>query len=115
MGCLGEQRSRIGPPAHHKFLGGSDEKARRVRYCACRGSWGSRIARVMSSVTHQVDAAMRPKPTVSLRRDEDEFVVSSWPSDVIIFRNRDAEALRQACRLLRWQIVSDTAPKLPEL
>jgi hypothetical protein len=25
-----------------------------------------------------------------LRRDGDEFVVSSWPDDVIIFRNRDA-------------------------
>jgi len=61
----------------------------------------------MSSVTHQADATTGPKRTVSLRRDDDEFVVSSWPGDVIIFRNRDAEALRKTCRFLRWQIVSD--------
>jgi hypothetical protein len=61
----------------------------------------------MSSVTHQADATTGPKRTVSLRRDDDEFVVSSWPGDVIIFRNRDAEALCEACRFLRWQIVSD--------
>jgi hypothetical protein len=62
----------------------------------------------MSSSPNQADATTRPKRTVSLRRDDDnEFVVSSWPHDVIIFRNRDAEALRKACRFLRWQIVSD--------
>jgi hypothetical protein len=61
----------------------------------------------MSSVLHQADATTRSKRTVSLRRDHDEFVVSSWPDDVIFFRNRDAEALRKACCFLRWQIVSD--------
>ena len=61
----------------------------------------------MSSVSHQVDSTTLPKRAVSLRRDEDEFVVSSWPDDVIIFRNRGAEALCEACRFLRWQIVSD--------
>jgi hypothetical protein len=61
----------------------------------------------MSSVPHQVDSTTRPKRAVSLRRDDDEFVVSSWPHDVIIFRNRDAEALRKACRFLHRQIVSD--------
>jgi len=61
----------------------------------------------MSSVTHQADATTGPKRTVSLRRDDDEFVVSSWPDDVIIFRNRGAEALCEACRFLRWQIVKD--------
>ena len=47
----------------------------------------------MSSVADQTHATTRPK-RVSLRPDDDEFVVSSWPDDVIIFRNRDAEALR---------------------
>jgi hypothetical protein len=61
----------------------------------------------MSSVSHQVDSTTRPKRAVSLRRDDDEFVVSSWPDDVIIFRNRDAAALRKACRFLDWQVVSD--------
>ena len=61
----------------------------------------------MSSVPHQADAATLPKRAVSLRRDDDEFVVSSWPDDVIIFRNRDAEAPRKACHFLHWQIVSD--------
>ena len=61
----------------------------------------------MSSVTHHADATVRPKLAVSLRGDHNEFVVSSWPHDVIIFRNRDAEALRKARRFLHWQIVSD--------
>jgi hypothetical protein len=61
----------------------------------------------MISVTHHAEATVRPKRAVSLRRDHDEFVVSAWPDDVIIFRNRDAEALRKACRFLHWQIVSD--------
>jgi hypothetical protein len=60
----------------------------------------------MSSVADQTHATTRPK-RVSLRPDDDEFVVSSWPHDVIIFRNRDAEALRKACRFLHWQVVSD--------
>ena len=61
----------------------------------------------MSGVPHQADATTRSKRPVSLRRDDDEFVVSSWPDDVIIFRNRDAEALRKACHFLHWMIVSD--------
>jgi hypothetical protein len=61
----------------------------------------------MNSVAHHAEAAVRPKRVVSLKRDRDDFVVSSWPGNVVIFRNQDAEALRKACRFLHWQIVSD--------
>ena len=49
---------------------------------------------------------------VSLRRDNDDFVVVFQPEEIVAFRNRDAAALRKVCRFLRWNIVSDTlSPK----
>ena len=36
------------------------------------------------------------------------FVVALRAEDVIVFRTRDARALRKVCRSLRWGIVSDT-------
>jgi acetylornithine/succinyldiaminopimelate/putrescine aminotransferase len=60
-------------------------------------------------MTDRANGLILPKRAVSLRRENDEFVVSSWPHDVVIFKNSDAEALRKACHFLRWQIVSDTS------
>jgi hypothetical protein len=51
----------------------------------------------------------RPKRAVAIRRDDDDFVVSLMPNDVIIFRNESAHALRKLCKGLRWAVVSDTA------
>ena len=39
----------------------------------------------------------KPRRCVALRRDGDDFVVVFVPEDVVVFRNRDADALRRAC------------------
>src|SRR4029078_11332384 len=45
---------------------------------------------------------------VTMRRDGDDFVVATHTDGLIIFRNKDADALRKLCRSLRWEIISDT-------
>lgn len=48
---------------------------------------------------------------VTLRRDGDDFVVATHTDGLIIFRNKDADALRKLCGSLRWEIIHDaTAP-----
>jgi hypothetical protein len=44
---------------------------------------------------------------VSIRRDDKDFVVAFQPEDHVIFRHQDANALRNVCRKLRWEIVDD--------
>lgn len=44
-----------------------------------------------------------------MRRDGDDFVVATHADGLIIFRSKDADALRKLCRSLRWQIVRDTS------
>jgi hypothetical protein len=44
---------------------------------------------------------------VTMRRDGDDFVVATHTDGLIIFRNKDAAALRKLCRSLRWEIVRD--------
>lgn len=51
---------------------------------------------------------MEYRRQVAVRRDGNDFVVAVQPEDVIVFRTRDARALRKVCRSLRWEIVSDT-------
>jgi hypothetical protein len=50
-----------------------------------------------------------PGRRVSIRRDDDDFVVAFQPEEFVIFRNQDADALRKVCRFLQWDIVTDTA------
>jgi hypothetical protein len=52
-----------------------------------------------------------PKKQVSIRRDDKDFVVAFQPEDFVIFRNGDVNALRRVCRLLRWEVISDTIPE----
>jgi hypothetical protein len=52
---------------------------------------------------------------VSLRRDNEDFVVVFQPEEIVVFRNRDAAALRKACGYLRWDIVSDTSLSVDDL
>jgi hypothetical protein len=52
----------------------------------------------------------KPRRFVSLRRENEDFVVVFVPEDIVAFRNADAKALRKVCAFLRWQIVSDTSP-----
>jgi hypothetical protein len=58
---------------------------------------------------------MEYRRQVTIRRDGDDFVVAFEPDGFIIYRNSDADALRKVCRLLRWEIVSDTTLSADEL
>jgi hypothetical protein len=51
---------------------------------------------------------MEYRRQVTMRRDGDDFVIAFESDGFIIFRNKDADALRKLCRSLRWEIVSDT-------
>jgi hypothetical protein len=46
---------------------------------------------------------------VSIRRDDDDFVVPFQPEDYVIFRSLDANELRRVCRFFQWEVVGDTA------
>jgi hypothetical protein len=54
-----------------------------------------------------------PGRRVSIRRDDEDFVVAFQPEDFVIFRNQDADALRKVCRFLQWEVVADTASRQP--
>jgi len=57
---------------------------------------------------------MEYRRQVAMRRDGDDFVVAFEPDGFIIFRNKDADALRKLCGSLRWRIVSDTTSSADE-
>ena len=44
---------------------------------------------------------------MSIGRDDNDFVVAYQPEDHVIFRHHSAEALRDVCRKLRWEIIED--------
>jgi hypothetical protein len=44
---------------------------------------------------------------VSIRRDDDDFVIAYQPEDFVIFRGKDIEALRKVCGFLQWNVISD--------
>ena len=58
---------------------------------------------------------MEYRRQVAMRRDGDDFVVAFEPDGFIIFRNKDADALRKLCGSLRWEIVNDTTSSEDEL
>jgi hypothetical protein len=58
------------------------------------------------------EVAEETKRTVSIHRDGEDYVAVFQPENVVIFRNRDAPALRKVCRLLRWDVLNDTLPEL---
>jgi hypothetical protein len=51
---------------------------------------------------------MEYRRQVAMRCDGEDFVVAIQPEDEIIFRTKDARALRNLCRRLRWHIAIDT-------
>jgi len=57
---------------------------------------------------------MEYRRQVAMRRDDDDFVVAFEPDGFIIFRNKDADALRKLCGSLRWEIVNDTTSSADE-
>ena len=63
----------------------------------------------MLAADNQDYVSQRPKRAVAIYRDGDDFVVSLMPNDLIMFRDRSADALRKLCNGLRWVVVSDTA------
>ena len=58
---------------------------------------------------------MEYRRQVAMQRDGDDFVIAFEPDGFIIFRNKDADALRKLCRSLRWEIVSDATSSADEL
>ena len=58
---------------------------------------------------------MEYRRQVAMRRDGDDFVVALKPDDVIVFRSRNADALRKVCRSLRWEVVSETTVSADDL
>jgi hypothetical protein len=52
---------------------------------------------------------------VSIRRDDEDFVVAFQPEDYVIFRSQDASELRRVCRFFRWEVLTDTASDVPNL
>jgi hypothetical protein len=60
-------------------------------------------------VSEVVQSLQKPKRSVAIRPDGDDFVVVLMPEDFIVYRSEDVAALRKVCKSLRWSIVSDTA------
>jgi hypothetical protein len=50
-----------------------------------------------------------PRRLVTLQRDGDEFVVSFYPENIVVFRHSEPNALRKMCVFLRWQIMADNS------
>jgi hypothetical protein len=48
------------------------------------------------------------KRKVAIRHDGEDFVIAFLPDETVVFRHAEARALRKACLLLRWEVVSDT-------
>ena len=60
-------------------------------------------------MSERVGVINRPlKRKVAIRHDGDDFVISFLPEETVVFRHAEARALRKACVLLRWEVVSDT-------
>jgi hypothetical protein len=51
---------------------------------------------------------MEYRRQVAMRCDGEDFVIAIQPEDEIVFRTKDARALRNLCCRLRWQIAIDT-------
>ena len=51
----------------------------------------------------------RPKRLVTIRSDGDDFVVTLYPEDAIVFRHTEPHALRKVCTSLRWKIICDSS------
>jgi tRNA threonylcarbamoyladenosine modification (KEOPS) complex Pcc1 subunit len=83
--------------------------------CSLRlGSIDKSLGQLMSEEIDRYNLS-KPRRLVSLRRDNDVFVVAIQPEDIVAFRNADASALRKLCHFLRWKIVSDTSLTLDDL
>jgi hypothetical protein len=54
------------------------------------------------------EGGMEYRRQVAIRCDGEDFVIALQPEDEIVFRTKDARALRNLCRRLRWQIAIDT-------
>ena len=65
----------------------------------------------MSVAIDAIDRFIQPRRKVTIRRDANDFVIVLQPEDFVVFRNAGASALLKACRFLRWEVASDTAPE----
>jgi hypothetical protein len=69
---------------------------------------GNREPRLFARRCGAVDLGMAYRRQVAMRCDGEDFVIALLPQEEVIFRTRDARALRNLCRRLRWQIAIDT-------
>jgi hypothetical protein len=60
-------------------------------------------------VSEVEQSLQKPKRSVAIRPDGEDFVVALMPEDIIVYRSDDVAALRKVCKSLRWAVVSDTA------
>ena len=58
----------------------------------------------MSDRIGVIDRPLKRK--VAIRHDGEDFVISFLPEDLIVFRHAEASALRKACVVLRWEVVT---------
>jgi YbbR domain-containing protein len=67
----------------------------------------------MSVVADKINNSLHdvPRRRVSIRRDDNDFIVAIQPENLTVFRNGDASALRRVCRQLRWEIVADVGDR----
>jgi hypothetical protein len=56
----------------------------------------------------KAEAIMEYRRQVAMGSDGDDFIVSLLPENEIVFRTKNARALRNLCHQLRWQIAVDT-------
>jgi hypothetical protein len=63
-------------------------------------------------MSERIGMINRPlKRKVAIRLGGDDFVISFLPENTVVFRHAEARALRKACIVLRWEVVSDTVPE----
>jgi hypothetical protein len=70
------------------------------------GPWTPIRGQIWKPFDNQIEDSLLGKASgrpVSLRRDDEDFVVVFQSKEIAVFRHQDAAALRKACRFIRWK------------
>jgi hypothetical protein len=64
---------------------------------------------IMSAVGSKLNPVLqnRARKRVSIRRDDEDFVIAFQPENIIVFSSADMMGLRKLYRQLRWEVESD--------
>jgi hypothetical protein len=71
--------------------------------------WRGPIISIVDENIRLTSDVERPRRLVTLRRDGDDFIVTFYPEDVVVFRHTEPQPLRKICAVLRWKIISDSS------